>query len=116
MSAKSDPPPSRLAQILKRLDNDWGYAHSFVRSDVERELAALLGEIAELREFVDRCHELGATDTDIVKHALEDQARIREELAPLSIAKDAADQQIATLTEELDRWRPRVSTETGGTQ
>lgn len=40
--------------------------------------------------FMTRCHELGATDTDIVKHALEDQARLRSELAPMSIALAAA--------------------------
>lgn len=32
---------------------------------------------AQTQAFVDRCHELGAVDTDIVKHALEDQERLR---------------------------------------
>lgn len=60
-------------------------------------------------EFVRRCRELGAEDTDIVKHALEDQARIRTELVPLSIrleeaeaALAAAQQQIAALERQLE--------------
>lgn len=38
----------------------------------------LLDVLQESNDFVARCHELGAVDTDIVKHALESEEMVRE--------------------------------------
>lgn len=51
--------------------------------------------------FYERCQQLGATDTDIVKHALEDQARLRSEMVPLSLRAETAERALAQLREGL---------------
>lgn len=78
---------SETPEVTARESNDEVTAAELDAADTE--IGSLQAEIVTLRAFVDRCHELGATDTDIVKHALEDQARIRTELSPLSLQLDA---------------------------
>lgn len=67
--------------------------------------ATRLADIEADKAFVARCHELGAIDTDIVKHALEDQARVRSDLMPLAVELDDARQRLKTKTAELNVLR-----------
>lgn len=94
------------------LAEDFGVPEAFVKALCDWQLFAdetrtrveqLEQEKATLREFVDRCAELGATDTDIIKHALEDQARIRAEMTPLSIEASELRAALAETREALQQ-------------
>src|SRR5688572_10278219 len=63
---------------------------------------SLARELSTLREFVDRCRELGDTDTDIVKHALEDQERLKEVGIELSTLRARMDRDDRLRTELSD--------------
>lgn len=63
----------------------------------------------ELEAFYARCCELGATDTDLVKHALEDQARIRTEMLPLSLDIEDARRQLQVATARAEAWETKAA-------
>ena len=48
---------------------------------VRLQRAALQRQLAEAQAFVNRCVELGAPDTDYIKHAIEDRERLLRDLA-----------------------------------
>jgi hypothetical protein len=88
-------PPALLDEVLSYID-PLGTFEKALRSAVVTETPTQaptekITAASDAELFVSRCCALGAFDTDIVKHALEDQQRIRTELAPLSRRAEAAE-------------------------
>lgn len=71
-----EPLPT-LPGLATQIDNYIAGCHQ-AKASAESSLQQITQERDQLQEFYNRCQELGATDTDIVKHALEDQARLKE--------------------------------------